>query len=141
MKKNRIALAVPVIALAAGLAACGPTSSSGSSFRGVPASGTAAIPGADKAAAVAILKQCVPYTAPGTTQLRWATDMVNDTKTHSNGSRQRLVTCIGIPPAKRQAAENALIADIEHVHWTHKASRRTFYDTTLPAWVLTWRSA
>lgn len=143
MKRNILA-ATGIITLAIGLGAChsspsSPGSNSSSSL--VHGSPLAAVPGADKAAMKAVVSQCTPINSSGSQQLKWATSIMNDNHIHPNGSRQRLWTCVGIPPAKRSAAEGALITDIEHVHWTHKASRTTFWDDTMPAWVMQWRSA
>lgn len=113
-------------------------SSTGSLIHGSP---LASVPGADKAAANAVIKQCLPVTASSADQLKWATAMVNDTKAHPNGARARVVSCAGIPQAKRPAAEAALLTDVEHVRWDKKAARQQFWDVTLPAWVMKWRSA
>jgi hypothetical protein len=101
----------------------------------------AAVPGADKATALAIISQCTPVKASAAAQLRWATDIMNDTFVHPNGSRQRLLNCAGIPGANQQAAQSALVTAIEHVRWDESASRTTFWATTLPGWVMQWRSA
>jgi hypothetical protein len=142
-----LATAAVVTAALAGtaLAGCGPVhSSSGSSTHSsslLHSSPLAAVPGTDKAAMKVIVRQCTPASAGGSQQLKWATDILNDNLVHPNGSRQRLWTCVGIPPAKRSAAEGALVTDIEHVHWTSKTSRSAFWDDTMPAWVMQWRSA
>ena len=136
---------VAVLAAALALTGCGKGSSTAaappSTFRGVPASGQAAVPGADKAAAELIIRQCAPATATATAQLRWATGLVNDTSMHPNGSRQRLLSCVGIPGPKRQAAEDAVIRDALAVKWTKASSRKVFWGQTLPGWVMTWRAA
>jgi hypothetical protein len=142
--KFLITTAVTAALLGAALAGCGPNSSPGSTSSHsslVHGSPLAAVPGADKAAMKAIVSQCAPAKSSGGQQLKWATDVINDNSVHPNGSRQRLWTCVGIPPAKRSAAESALLTDIEYVHWTTKASRTTFWDDTMPAWVMQWRSA
>lgn len=132
--------ALAVAAVAAPLAACGGAHSA--SFSGVPASPVASVPGADKAAAQVIIGQCFPVKASGAAQLKFATALVNDHQPHLNGTRQRVLTCVGVPQnaAARQLAEGALITDIEHVNWASKASRTVFWDQTLAAWVLTSRA-
>jgi hypothetical protein len=113
-------------------------SSTGSLVHGSP---LASVPGADKAAMKAVVDQCTPASGGGAAQLKWATSMVNDTKAHPNGSRTRLWACVGIPQASRQAAEGDLLTKIEHVTWTSKDSRAQFWDVTMPAWVMQWRTA
>lgn len=139
MKVLHKALAVAILAtpLAAG---CGKAASG--SFHGVPASGVASVPGADKAAAQQIISQCFPVNASGAAQLQFATALVNDHQPHLNGTRSRVLACVGVPdtPAARQKAEGALITDVEHVNWASKASRTVFWDQTLAAWVLASRS-
>lgn len=145
MNLRWLAAAALSAGLALGAAACGHHSSStpygsstGSLVHGSP---LAKVPGADKAAVDTILRQCFPVTASGAAQLKWATAMVNDTKAHPNGARSRVVSCIGIPQAKRSAAEGALLTDVEHVRWDKKAARQQFWDVTLSAWAMKWRSA
>jgi hypothetical protein len=130
--------ALAVAAVAVPLVACG-----SASFSGVPASPVASVPGADKAAAQVIIGQCFPVKAGGAAQLAFATALVNDRQPHLNGTRQRVLTCVGVPQdaAARQKAEGALITDVEHVNWASKASRTVFWDQTLAAWVLASRAA
>lgn len=139
MKVLHTALAVAALAVPLAVG-CGKTASS--SFSGVPASPMASVPGADKAAAQVIIRQCFPVNASGAAQLKFATALVNDRQPHLNGTRSRVLACVGVPdtPAARQQAEGALITDIEHVNWASKASRTVFWDQTLAAWVLASRS-
>jgi len=128
-----MALVIVAVLLTTG---CG---KSNSSRAGNAASALASVPGADRAAAMVIVRQCTPIGQNGANQLKWATAIMNDTQAHPNGSRHRLWSCAGIPAARQDAAKAALVTDIEHVHWTRKASRQQFYDVTLPQWVITFR--
>jgi hypothetical protein len=133
-------LAAGVVVAAGLLAGCSSTSGStpGALVHGSP---LAAVPGADKATALAIVGQCLPVKASAAAQLQWATDIMNDALIHPNGSRQRLLSCAGIPGANQQAAQSALVGDIMHVRWDQAPSRVTFWGTTMPGWVMQWRSA
>lgn len=135
----RLWLGMPAVLIVA-LCACSPSHSTAVSHASqAAASANANIPGADKAAAQALIRQCVPVSASGSVQLKWATALVNDHQPHLNGSRNRLAACFSIPAPRRPAAESVLITDIEHVHWLQKTSRQVFWDSTLPQWVITWR--
>lgn len=115
MRKLIIASAASVL-LATSVAAC---------TKGTASPGASASAAADKQQAEKYVSNCVP--ADSLAQVQLAKQLATDPD-----ARAKLAACLGIPQDQRQAFEGAALGDAEHVHWSDKSARSTFFSATLP---------
>lgn len=132
MKKNRIALAIPVIALAAGLTLAGCHSAASSGSGQVPsalassAHALASVPGAD--AKQVLIRAGVPVNGSSAQQVLWAKSMA------VTANRHALAVKLAIPPQNKTAFEAALLTAVKNDGYLHShADRVEFFDVNLPA--------
>jgi hypothetical protein len=134
--------ALAVSLACAALAACGHAAGNGQAA--AAASSFAANPttSADVAQAKALVASCLPATP--VQQLKTLDLVFLHSATGKDGAqvtaaRNKLSSCLGIPPAQRPAFENAAITAAEHGHLTKSAGRKTYAEVTLPALVIRYK--